>query len=1306
MCKTLLKNTYAAIVALFIAMYALPQQAQAQAEYDLLICGTWVTSDNCNDLSVIDGVEGTVKYDPNTKILTLKDAKLNAGGNTCIRSQIDGLTIEVSGTNELNATRSAIYFYSAPATITGGGTLNVKSQTNCGIYVNETNLTIKDCIVNAKGRWGITGSDVPEENLLIKNATVTAEGKDGSICDFKEITLEGCAITQPVGAEFDESMKAVVLNGEVVTSEVKIEPAIKYDLFICGTQVTSDHCGDLSKISGVEGTVKYDPNTQTLTLKDAELFLGRSGNCIRSGIDGLTIKVSGTNRLTAIESSAIIVNAPTTITGDGTLHAYSREGCGIYAKETDLTIKDCTVSASGKWGITGYYNVSAKKLLIKNATVIAEGTYGSICDFKEITLEGCTITQPAGAVNSQGAIRLNGEIVKSVVRIELTRYALKICGTQVTSANCADLSTIPGILSGKASYDPETTTLTFDNVKAEKQNADFLRCYNIPNLKIVLVGKNTANTKGHTLYWENGNVEISGRGSLTARSGDNLAITNGPESCKLTIKDCTLDVRGNDYSIIGFHNGPGTESLTLVVDNATVKVKGATGGWGWKNSGIGALKSYELRNCYISTPGVKFGKKYGNTYYEFVGRDGDTYYGEVIIKPATTYDLWLAGTQVCSGNCADLSTIPGISGKASYDPGTKTLTLMDATLNAERNGACIWSVIDGLTIKVSGTNELNAGYLATIFVYAPTTITGGGTLNAKSEEYAAICARTTDLTIKDCIVNAKGKWGIAGYKGSNEELHISNATVTAEGKNGSIYNFKAIMLEGCAITRPIGAKFDTSQKAVVLNGEIVKSEVKIEPITYYALQICGTQVTSANCDDLSTIPGILSGKASYDPETTTLTFDNVKAEKQNADFLRCYNIPNLKIVLVGKNTANTKGHTLYWENGNVEISGRGSLTARSGDNLAIMNGPESCKLTIKDCTLDVQGKNYSIVGYHNGDNTESLTLVVDNATVKVKGSTGGWGWKNSGIGYLKAYELRNCYISTPGVKFGKVYKNTYYELVGTDGDTYYGEVTIKPATTYNLWIAGTQVSSGNCADLSTIPGISGKVSYDPGTKTLTLDNAIINTTAEGNNGIGIENGINGLTLRLIGENTITAEKSGGIRNGQAAALNITGEGKLTVNGSTTASYEYYRFGFINYGTVTVSNCALEVVGGRCGLSWGLWKFDHCNIRAKGSGSVDGPSDGSLCDMSDYPEFIGCTITSPTGTYWKKYDTNGAYSLFGADDKVVTDWVTIAAPTGINTPTIDTAAKQGIYTLSGVKLSGEMKDLPKGVYIVNGKKVVK
>lgn len=129
-----LKNTYAAIFTLLIAMCALPQQAQAQTEYELWICGTKVTSHNCDDLSNISGVSGTVKYDSNSKILTLENAKLTAeGNNNCIKSYIDGLTIEVSGNNELNATYSSINI-NAPTTISGSGTLNAKSEQNYVVY--------------------------------------------------------------------------------------------------------------------------------------------------------------------------------------------------------------------------------------------------------------------------------------------------------------------------------------------------------------------------------------------------------------------------------------------------------------------------------------------------------------------------------------------------------------------------------------------------------------------------------------------------------------------------------------------------------------------------------------------------------------------------------------------------------------------------------------------------------------------------------------------------------------------------------------------------------------------------------------------------------------------------------------------------------------------------------------------------------------------------------------------------------------------------------------------------------------------
>ena len=77
----LLKHSYAAIVALFIAMFALPQLAQAQTKYNLEIAGKQVTSDNCNNLSWITGVNGKVSYDPSTKTLTLEKATIMRAKN-------------------------------------------------------------------------------------------------------------------------------------------------------------------------------------------------------------------------------------------------------------------------------------------------------------------------------------------------------------------------------------------------------------------------------------------------------------------------------------------------------------------------------------------------------------------------------------------------------------------------------------------------------------------------------------------------------------------------------------------------------------------------------------------------------------------------------------------------------------------------------------------------------------------------------------------------------------------------------------------------------------------------------------------------------------------------------------------------------------------------------------------------------------------------------------------------------------------------------------------------------------------------
>ncbi len=196
-------------------------QAKAQTYYGLRINYQQVTSENCNDLSVLEGVSGTVKYEPETKTLFLENATITVERNCIEDSFLDSLTINVTGENNITTTDGgAINLYENHTTINGGGTLNIESA-GTGIFFKKS-LEIDSCTVNAKGRWGIAGADGASETLTIRNANITAEGTEGSICDILSLTLDGCKISVPADAAFDETLHSVALNGETVTDKVVI----------------------------------------------------------------------------------------------------------------------------------------------------------------------------------------------------------------------------------------------------------------------------------------------------------------------------------------------------------------------------------------------------------------------------------------------------------------------------------------------------------------------------------------------------------------------------------------------------------------------------------------------------------------------------------------------------------------------------------------------------------------------------------------------------------------------------------------------------------------------------------------------------------------------------------------------------------------------------------------------------------------------------------------------------------------------------------------------------------------------------
>lgn len=192
--------------------------------YGIKIAGVDVTKKNCKDLSVIDGVDGKISYDPETNTLTMEDVTINiTGENAGIWNRgVKDMKINLVGNNTITSSE-ACFTINKTSTISGSGTLRLKSSGNCGLYMH-TSLSVEGVKLYAEGKYGVAGDDgMSGEILTLRNAYVEATGSSGSICDLQNLVLDGSSITQPTGAAFDANVHAVALNGKVVTYKVVIE---------------------------------------------------------------------------------------------------------------------------------------------------------------------------------------------------------------------------------------------------------------------------------------------------------------------------------------------------------------------------------------------------------------------------------------------------------------------------------------------------------------------------------------------------------------------------------------------------------------------------------------------------------------------------------------------------------------------------------------------------------------------------------------------------------------------------------------------------------------------------------------------------------------------------------------------------------------------------------------------------------------------------------------------------------------------------------------------------------------------------
>lgn len=203
-----------------------------EEDYGFSIVGIPITSLNYQRIGEIEGVTGSVVYNPQTKVLTLDGASIQASGQAGIwnRENYD-MVVSLMGKNKI-VTESRSFggiTFSTSGRITGHGELDL-SATYSGILLGKpTGLRIDGTckLVISGGTFGMRGCNKEfRESIRIDGAPllkVIGLG-GGSIAELGYLGLEnGSQIWLPRNARFSGEKCAVVdANGEIVKTEILI----------------------------------------------------------------------------------------------------------------------------------------------------------------------------------------------------------------------------------------------------------------------------------------------------------------------------------------------------------------------------------------------------------------------------------------------------------------------------------------------------------------------------------------------------------------------------------------------------------------------------------------------------------------------------------------------------------------------------------------------------------------------------------------------------------------------------------------------------------------------------------------------------------------------------------------------------------------------------------------------------------------------------------------------------------------------------------------------------------------------------
>lgn len=594
-------------------------------------------------------------------------------------------------------------------------------------------------------------------------------------------------------------------------------------------------------------------------------------------------------------------------------------------------------------------------------------------------------------------------------------------------------------------------------------------------------------------------------------------------------------------------------------------------------------------------------------------------WGNFAASAATNYGIYVGETMITSDNASDVLK----NGQFSYSPQTKTLTVTNADLTNEGTlGSGISNrEVDGLIIKFVGHSTFNTR-MNVINTAKSISLTGTGSLTGSADETCALYLWGDGIT---CTVNGP----VIDLSSQADALRDShqNATLRVEGSTtslslqGSGYHKTVNGLGSLSlglwaeITEPFLSRFDEEQHTICNYQSTTPYKGKVTIGASYPLYVADVQVTPLNASNI-TGEGI-TGNVSYDASTKTLRLINASLLSKIGNGIQNRGVDMLKIEVLGVNKIDCTGDglALILAQQEMSLTGNGILQLMTDNRNYCIRNLSGYSFTIDGPTVMGSTRTEAYDGNKKGDlivkGRSQLLLIAYDGSGVIKDVP------NLVLG-------SGLYITEP---YGGYFSPTLQSIT-TDGvNPHKGILNIstqEPKLKYGIIIGETDVTEDNAADIFD----DGQFSYDPQTKTLTVNNA--NLVNNGALGPGISNReVDGLIVNLVGDNFITGRNFAFITSKRAT---ITGSGSLKLT-ATEGNGIHLGDGC---DLLTIDGPTIEVTGNDAGLfddSGGatLWlKGKDTKLTLNTSTNAIFPTIYSLKDLK-LDDGLG--ISKPVGGYF-------------------------------------------------------------------------